>query len=153
MNHNRWFRRLVRLLPADFQADYARDMERTFEAQHREAVGERGLWRLWFDTVGDLLRTAPREHAAQLAQDTSYALRMFRVAPGFTAVAVLTLAVGIGANTAVFSIVDAVLLRPLPYPEPNRLVRIFETRARDGLFQNAASAPNVLDWQEQSTVF
>lgn len=153
MNHTRWFRRLLRLLPADFQADYARDMERTFAAQHREAMRERGVWRLWIDTVRDLLRTAPREHAAQAAQDAAYALRMFRVAPGFTAVAVLTLAVGIGANTAVFSIVDAVLLRPLPYPEPDRLVRVFETRVRDGLFQNSASGPNALDWQQQSTVF
>ena len=150
---NRWFRRLLRLLPADFQADYARDMERTFAAQHREAAGERGLLRLWLDTIVDLLRTAPREHAAQAAQDAGYALRMFRVAPGFTAVAVLTLAVGIGANTAVFSVVDAVLLRPLPYPDPHRLVRIFETRVRDGLLHNAASGPNALDWQQQSTAF
>jgi putative ABC transport system permease protein len=153
MNHIRLFRRLVRLLPADFQADYARDMERTFEAQRRDAVRERRVWRLWIDTVADLLRTAPREHAAQLAQDAAYALRVFRVAPGFTAVAVLTLAVGIGANTAVFSVVDAVLLRPLPYPQPDRLVRVFETRVRDGLLQNAASGPNALDWQQQSTVF
>jgi putative ABC transport system permease protein len=151
--HTRWFRRLLRLLPADFQADYARDMERTFAAQHREAARERGLWRLWLDTVVDLLRTAPRQHAAQAAQDAAYALRMFGVAPGFTAVAVLTLAVGIGANTAVFSIVDAVLLRPLPYPDPNRLVRIFETRVRDGLLHNAASGPNALDWQQLSTAF
>ena len=153
MNHLRWFRHLLRLLPADFQADYARDMERTFDAQHRQAAREQGVWRLWIDTIADLLRTAPREHAAQAAQDAAYAVRMFRVAPGFTAVAVLTLAVGIGANTAVFSIVDAVLLRPLPYPDSDRLVRVFETRVRDGLFQNSASGPNALDWQQQSTLF
>jgi putative ABC transport system permease protein len=150
--HARWFRRLLRLLPPDFQADYARDMERTFEAQRRDAEHERGgIVRLWFETVRDLLRTAPREHVAQAVQDASYAVRMFRVAPGFTAVAILTLAIGIGANTAVFSVVDAVLLRPLAFPQPDRLVRVYETRARDGLFQNAASGPNVLDWQQQST--
>ena len=151
--HIRLFRRLVRLLPADFQADYAREMERTFEAQHREAARDRGLWRLWIDTIADLLRTAPREHAAQAWQDATYAVRIFRIAPGFTTVAVLTLAIGIGANTAVFSIVDAVLLRPLPYPQPDRLVRVFETRVRDGLLQNAASGPNALDWQQHSTTF
>jgi putative ABC transport system permease protein len=147
------FRRLLRLLPADFQADYARDMERTFDAQHRDAARGRTIWRLWIDTTADLLRTAPREHAAQLVQDATYALRIFAVAPAFTAVAVLTIAVGIGANTAVFSIVDAVLLRPLPYPDPDRLVRVFETRVRDGLFQNAASGPNAIDWQQQSRAF
>jgi putative ABC transport system permease protein len=152
--HTRWFRRFLRLFPSDFQADYGRDMERTFDAQHREAAREPGgVWRLWIGTVRDLLRTAPREHAGQFAQDTSYALRLFRRAPAFTASAVLTLAVGIGANTGIFSIVDAVLLRPLPYPEPDRLVRVYETRVRDGLFHNSASGPNALDWQQQGTAF
>ncbi len=151
----RWFRRLIKILPADFQADYATDMERTFRAQQRDAreQGPGGVAVLWRDTLCDLLRTAPRQHAEQMAQDGRYAVRLFRVAPGFAAIAVLTIAIGIGANAAMFSAVHAVLLAPLPFPAPDRLVRLHERRLQDGLLRNSASPPNVLDWQQQSTSF
>ena len=73
--------------------------------------------------------------------------------PGFTAVAVITLALGVGATTAIFSVVNAVMLRPLRYVEPERLVRIWESNPEGGWPQFAASHPNFLDWRAQQTRF
>jgi len=84
-------------------------------------------------------------------QDLRYAARGLRRQPAFTLVAVLTLALGIGANTALFSVVNAVFLNPLPLPEPDRVVSLFETFQPDG--RSALSYPNLRDWREQNTTF
>src|SRR5918997_6947120 len=86
-----------------------------------------------------------------LIQDLSYGLRMLMKHPGVTAIAVLTLALGIGANTAIFSVVSAVLLNPLPYKDPDRLVSLWENVPQHGRWR--AAPANFLDWKKQNTVF
>src|SRR5438093_7641108 len=88
-----------------------------------------------------------------LVQDLRYGLRMLAKNPGFTAAAVVTLALGIGANTAIFSIVNTVLLRPLPYKDAGRLVVVWERNPERGWYRNIVSAANFVDWRKQNHVF
>jgi putative ABC transport system permease protein len=88
-----------------------------------------------------------------LALDLRYALRQLRRSPTFTVAAIACLALGIGANTAIFTVINAVLVRPLPYPEPERLVMLFEAARGDAADRNTVSPANFLDWRAQSQVF
>jgi len=88
-----------------------------------------------------------------LLQDIRFGLRMLLKSPTVSIVATIALALGIGANTAIFSVVNAVLLRPLPFPDPDSLVSIFETDQRRGYNRGSHSYPNFFDLREQNTVF
>jgi predicted permease len=90
---------------------------------------------------------------SSLWQDLRYSARMLLKRPGFTLVAILTLALGIGANTAIFTVVNAALLRPLPYPESERLVVVATTMRRERVETRRSSYPDFLDWRDQNTVF
>jgi predicted permease len=89
----------------------------------------------------------------QLLQDIRLGLRQLRKNPGFATVAILTLALGIGANTAIFSVINSVLLRPLPYYDLDRLVMVWENNSQHPNPHNTVSPPNFLDWQNRNTVF
>jgi putative ABC transport system permease protein len=91
--------------------------------------------------------------AASIRHDVRYALRMFLKNPVFTMVALVALALGVGANTAIFSVVNTVMLRPLPFADPERLVRIWESNPEGGWPRFSASQPNFLDWRARSTMF
>jgi putative ABC transport system permease protein len=90
---------------------------------------------------------------ADLFQDLRYAARILKKNPGFTAVAVVALALGIGANTAIFSVVNTVLLRPLPYKDQEQLVMVWEDATRHGYPRDTPAAANYVDWRDQNNVF
>jgi putative ABC transport system permease protein len=147
----RAYRALLRLYPASFRAEYGPELCRVFAERHREASGWLARLAFWAETLADLLPSAALAHWDILRQDLRHTARSLRRTPGFTATAVLVTALGIGANAAVFSIVDQVLIRPLPYPEPQRLVRLW-TRTPD-FGQLELSPANYRDWRRMSRSF
>ena len=145
----RWYRRLLRLYPKDFREEFGGEMARLYRDRGRKE----SAWSLWRSLIVDLIRTAPSEHVSILSQDLRHAFRALRRTPVITATAVLTLALGVGASTAVFSVVHAVLLRPLPYPEADQLVELFEEDLTAGSAFFRVSALNYLSWVERSQRF
>src|SRR5678816_2205145 len=88
-----------------------------------------------------------------LIQDIKFGLRMLLKSPSISIVATIALALGIGANTAIFSVVNAVLLRPLPFPNSETLMNVWETDSTRGYVRGSASYPNFVDWRDQSHSF
>ena len=141
---------LLHLYPASFRNEYGEEMRAAF-ARRRQAAGPLGAIGLWLETIGDAIANAALVHADLLRQDLSYSARMLRRAPGFAVTAMAIVALGIGATTAAFSVTDFVLLRPLPFFEPERLVMLWEKTP--GYSNMELSAANYRDWKQGSTVF
>jgi predicted permease len=130
----------------------------TPEAARAEAVRRFGNVAAVQQSCAEIDRLAEQERKRgdmwdALKQDLHYAARALGRSPGFTAIAVLTLALGIGANTAIFSVVNGVLLRPLPYPEPDRLVRIYTAFRGSGTSRYSMSQPEFMDYKSLTHVF
>ena len=145
------FRAALALCPAGFRREYGLAMRADFERAYTEEKAIHGLLgaaTYALGATGDLFLTALREYAAMLVRDLVYALRTLRKAPSFTVVVVATLGIAIGANAAVFSIVRATVLAPIPYVQPERLVAI-ESRRNGAQF--AFSLPDFADVIRQSS--
>lgn len=175
----RLYRRvLVLLLPARFRERYAHQMLDVFaemDAGARTLAGTRGAWRALAQELPALLRLAANERRVErgarrshtpvntshesrkvpvlesLSQDLRFAARALRRSPGYALVAVLTLALGVGANTAIFSVVNGVLLRPLPVEAPARLFAVGEASTSAPGQLSVTSPANLYDWQQSAT--
>jgi predicted permease len=135
---------LLRLYPASFRAEYGDELCAAFAKTARQSSPARAI----VNAVADVTWNAVGAHVDILAQDLRYAVRTLRHSPGFAFTAIVIVALGIGANTAAFSLADFVLLRPLPFPESDQLVTIWG--ATNG-YQNEATPPNYRDWQRMAT--
>lgn len=147
----RFYRLLLRLYPASFRSEYGEEMCAVFEERRRSARGPVGRLLVWLDTLLELQVSAAQVHADILRQDARYTARTLARSPGFALTAIIVMALGIGATTAAFSITDHVLLRPLPYKEPQSLVRMWESPPN--YRQMELSPPNYRDWKTMSTSF
>lgn len=150
---DRLYRSILRLLPSDFRNEFADDMEETFRQQRAHARRDRGsfaLLRMWGATILDIVRMAPREHFSVLSHDTRYALRMMRTNPGYTLSAVVILGLGIGANTSIFSVVESVLLKPLPYLKGDQLVVLRQQETKRGADDMRFSVREIDDYRRQN---
>jgi putative ABC transport system permease protein len=123
----RLYRALLRLLPFEFRAEFGRAMQSTFDEEREDVKARRSraeTLRFWLRIAKDFARTAPRQHWDVLRQDAGGGVRLLARNPGFAATAIVTLALGIGGSTSIFSVVYAVVLRPLAFPQSERVARI-----------------------------
>jgi predicted permease len=148
-----FYRALLRLYPSSFRAEYGREMTAVFANELRDAPGPGARALLWCRAIADIVSNALPVHADILRQDLRYVARSLVRMPGFSATVILVAAVGIGATTAAFSVANHVFLRPLPFPESDRLVQLWQDQSYRGYGRMELSPGNYRDWKAQSTSF
>ena len=155
----RTYRLLLRLLPASFRDEYGEELTRVFAHERRNASGAGARIALWLRAVVDVMVTAVRVHLDMLRQDLRHSARSLLRSPGFSAATIVVIALGVGATTAAFTLTDYVLLRPLPFPDSDRLVKIWQaapTRPRNLRSiagTNGVSPALYLGWKDLSKSF
>jgi len=156
----RWWR--IKKRDADLERELRSDLELEEEEQRERGLSVQGARYAAQRAFGNTLLIREKTHEAwgwawveRLVADGRYALRVLFKSPGFTLTAGLTLALGIGANAAIFSLVSAIILRPLPYPSPSQLVGLGQWRNQkgEGYVQTGVSAPNIVDIAGQKNIF
>ena len=149
-----WYRRLLYLFPTSFRVEYGDEMCALFAERSAGAAGLGKVW-LLVDAVADVITNAAKAHWDVLIQDLRYTVRSLNHSRGFAVAAIAVIAIGVGANTAAFSVADFVLLRPLPFPEPNTLVRLCWGPRTGGGWgcMNQLSAANYRDYKNMTSSF
>lgn len=147
----RLYRLLLHLYPRSFRAEYGEEMCHVFSERLRRASGAFAVVAFWLEAPFDVLANALRVHWDLFCQDLRYTVRSHARTPGLAFTAVLVTALGIGANTAVFSVTDQVLIRPLPFPDSERLVGLWQNVP--GYNRMELSPPNYRDWKQMSSSF
>ena len=147
----RAYRLLLWLYPASFRNEYGTELLATFAHQRAQAHGGLATAMLWLNALIDTLVNAAAVHRDVLGQDLRYAVRALARTPGFAVTAIVVTALGIGANTAAFSVADFVLIRPLPFATPDRLMTIWESPPGNGTME--LSPPDYHDWREAQRSF
>jgi putative ABC transport system permease protein len=144
----RW---LLRLYPASFRNEYGREMHGVFAQERRDARTPLGIVALWLRVIADTCVNAAAVHRDILTQDLRYTVRTLMRTPAFTLTALAVVTLGVGATTAAFSLADFVLLRPLPFPDADRLVKVWEERP--GFARMELSPANYRDWKQMAASY
>jgi predicted permease len=147
----RLYRALLHLYPSSFRAEYGEEMAAFVRHRLRDASGPLARLTLWLTIVSETIVNALGVHWDILRQDLLHAARSLSHARGFALTAILIVALGIGVNTAAFSVTDFVLLRPLPFKDPDRLVTLWQTAT--GYPRMELSPANYRDWTQTATSF
>ena len=147
----RFYRLLLHLYPASFRREYGAEMAADFAARRRDAAGPLARLALGIGATFDVAGNAFLAHVNLLRQDLRYARRSLWRRPSFAIAAIAVVAIGVGANTAAFSVADYTLLHPLPFPHPDRLVSVWERPQGYNMLE--ASPPNYRDWRVMSRSF
>ena len=151
----KFYAALLYLFPAGFRNEYGAEMASVFKRKQRDVTGLMTL-ALWLETVVDVFYNAARVHLDILGQDLKYTVRGLRRSPGFALTAIAVAALGIGATTAAFAMLDHVILKPLPFSDQERLMQLFEDHSfsAGNAGQQWDMAPaNYRDWKKMSTSF
>lgn len=149
----RLYQALLHLYPVSFRNEYAAEMCEVFRQRSLDASGPLAFIALWLETLFDVFANAARVHLDIFKQDLRYSARSLKNSPGFAVTAVVVAALGIGASTSAFSITDHVLIRPLPFADANRLVKLWEDESPQGYSSLEPSPANYRDWKNLSRSF